>query len=394
MAMSRRTVSMAVCVCKRSVIQRPEKRFAVVCYSQMNPAQPFDESNSRRCYSSSTLSGRGCVSLKRDTLLLSDDRLKPSHLLSSRHFSAETYNKYFSPDVAPMGYAQKVLESVHSATGLPWWASIALTTVVLRGVVTLPLAVYSMRIMAKVELLQPEIAKLSKELRREVAMAVKKFAWNEKTARFKYNSTMKKLIKDLYIRENCHPAKSSLVLWFQIPLWICLSFALRNMSGAVPTAATDLEPRVLCADLKTEGALWFPDLTVPDATWILPLAMGITNLLNIEMHTLTAKNVGKFQKGLVTVMRLFCLVMVPIGAAVPSCMCYYWLCSSVFGLTQNIVFKFPKVRRFLRLPQTPNRGRRVPTTQHTDSRVLGAEAGALYGYMLRTLSSTKYDTPG
>jgi hypothetical protein len=44
--------------------------------------------------------------------------------------------------------------------------------------------------MAKVELLQPEIMKLSQELRREVAMAVKKFAWDAKYARTKYNSTV------------------------------------------------------------------------------------------------------------------------------------------------------------------------------------------------------------
>lgn len=79
---------------------------------------------------------------------------------------------------------------MHYSTGLPWWASIALSTVALRGIVTLPLAVYSMYIMARVELLQPEIGKLSQELRREVAMAVKKFAWDAKYARFKYNSTV------------------------------------------------------------------------------------------------------------------------------------------------------------------------------------------------------------
>ena len=37
-----------------------------------------------------------------------------------RHFSAESYSKYFSPDVAPIGFAQKVLEGIHSATGEIW----------------------------------------------------------------------------------------------------------------------------------------------------------------------------------------------------------------------------------------------------------------------------------
>ena len=36
------------------------------------------------------------------------------------------------------------------------------------------------------------------------------------------------------------------------------------------------------------------------------------------MHTLTAQQVSKFQKYMVFVMRLLSLVMVPIGAVVPS----------------------------------------------------------------------------
>ncbi|XP_076441695.1 cytochrome c oxidase assembly protein COX18, mitochondrial-like [Babylonia areolata] len=279
--------------------------------------------------------------------------LAPVHV-PRRNFSIETYNKYFSPDVPPIGFAQKVLEAIHTTTGLPWWASIAASTLMLRGVVTLPLAVYSMHIMARVELLQPEIAKLSQELRREVAVAVKKFAWDAKYTRFKYNSTMKKLIKDLYIRDNCHPAKSSLVLWFQIPMWVCLSFALRNMSGAVPTAVPGTDSAVLCPDLKTEGVLWFPDMTAPDSTWLLPLMLGLTNLLNIEMHSLTAQRVSRFQKSLVLVMRVLSLAMIPIGSVVPSCMCYYWMCSSVFGLGQTILFKAPSLRRLLRVPKTPS----------------------------------------
>lgn len=353
MAVCRNSIYLSLSVRINTVFFLPRAPFTVVCCLQ-NKSKRCSGDQNRRNYSS-TLSQRARFGQKKCATLLTCERVATARVTDwKRQFSAETYNKYFAPDVVPIGFAQKVLESVHSATGLPWWASIGVTTIALRGIVTLPLAVYSTHIMAKVELLQPEIAQLSKELRREVAMAVKKFAWNERTARFKYNSTMKKLVKDLYIRENCHPAKSSLVLWFQIPMWVCLSFALRNMSGAVPSAHRDPSSAVLCPDLQTEGVLWFPDLTVPDTTWILPLALGLTNLLNIEMHTLTAKNVGKFQKGVTVALRTLCLVMVPIGAAVPSSMCYYWLCSSLFGLTQNLLFKTPSIRRLLRIPLTPS----------------------------------------
>lgn len=35
--------------------------------------------------------------------------------------------------------------------------------------------------------------------------------------------------------------------------------------------------------LATGGALWFPDLTALDSTWILPVSVGVINLLIIEV---------------------------------------------------------------------------------------------------------------
>ena len=38
-----------------------------------------------------------------------------------------------------------------------------------------------------------------------------------------------------------------------------------------------------CPEMATEGALWFSNLTIADPTLILPFAVGIFNLLNIEV---------------------------------------------------------------------------------------------------------------
>lgn len=51
---------------------------------------------------------------------------------------------------APVQGTEEALLGVHSATGLPWWACIGLSTVALRGAVTLPLAAYQHYILAKV----------------------------------------------------------------------------------------------------------------------------------------------------------------------------------------------------------------------------------------------------
>lgn len=51
---------------------------------------------------------------------------------------------------APVRAAEEVLLGSQAATGLPWWGSILLSTVALRGAVTLPLAAYQHYILAKV----------------------------------------------------------------------------------------------------------------------------------------------------------------------------------------------------------------------------------------------------
>ncbi|XP_046571727.1 cytochrome c oxidase assembly protein COX18, mitochondrial-like [Haliotis rubra] len=123
------------------------------------------------------------------------------------YFSVDTYNKFFSPEMPPIGFAQSVLESVHTWSGLPWWACIAITTFALRACVTLPVAVYCARVRARVEKLQPEMLALSKQLKQEVGMAMTMYKWDEKKARQEYRKNMKRLMSDIYVRENCHPLK-------------------------------------------------------------------------------------------------------------------------------------------------------------------------------------------
>lgn len=41
------------------------------------------------------------------------------------------------------------------------------------------------------------------------------------------------------------------------------------------------------SDLAAGGALWFYDLTVPDSSWILPVCLGLTNMLIVEVGMLS-----------------------------------------------------------------------------------------------------------
>ncbi len=96
---------------------------------------------------------------------------------------------------------------------------------------------------------------------------------------------MKKVTRVLLSSEGCNPYKVAILPWVQIPLWIVISFAIRNMSGVYP-GMTPLYPDST-ASLATEGTLWFKDLTLTDPYYILPCLLVITNFLNIEVFFLS-----------------------------------------------------------------------------------------------------------
>lgn len=244
-------------------------------------------------------------------------------------------------DSAPVHLCENFLVSVHQVSGLPWWLSIAMATASIRTFITLPLAAYQLVIIAKVEALQAEIAELAKRLRYEVSVRGAERGWTERQNRFQFKKNLRRLVSQLYIRDNCHPFKASLLVWVQLPLWVSLSLALRNLS---------LDPSALQAELAAGGALWFPDLTVPDSTWILPVCLGLTNLLIVEAFSLQRVGASRFQRLVLNGFRGFSVLMIPIAASVPSSMALYWFCSSLVGFSHNLLLRSPAVHRTLRLP--------------------------------------------
>lgn len=71
------------------------------------------------------------------------------------------------------------------------------------------------------------------------------------------------------------------MLWFQIPMWVSLSVSLRNLVYMLPKQ--DLQAQLTFTELSLGGFSFIPNLTFPDQSWILPIALGIINLLIIEV---------------------------------------------------------------------------------------------------------------
>lgn len=192
-----------------------------------------------------------------------------------------------------------------------------------------------------------EIAELAKRLRYEISVRAKEKGWTEKHCRYQFKKNLKRIVSELYVRDNCHPFKASLLVWVQLPMWVCLSLALRNLSLGVTDAATALQ-----TELTVGGTLWFSDLTLPDSTWIMPVSLGLINLLITEVFALRRIEASKFQKYVTNFIRGISLLMIPIAATVPSSMALYWLSSSCVGLGHNLLLRSPRFQRLCRIPTT------------------------------------------
>lgn len=69
----------------------------------------------------------------------------PEPIQQRRNYTNETVAGFWKTlsHSTPVAYVQEGLLHIHDYSGLPWWATIVLSTVVFRTAVTLPLAIYS-----------------------------------------------------------------------------------------------------------------------------------------------------------------------------------------------------------------------------------------------------------
>ncbi|KAM3965274.1 cytochrome c oxidase assembly protein COX18, mitochondrial [Aphomia sociella] len=292
---------------------------------------------------------------KKYSIILKNDI---THNLNRRNISLEGFVEWQQQTYTSISnsYVVQLMENgllyFHDTSGLSWWATVVTSTILIRGLMTLPLAVYQNNILAKVENISLELKDLVDELKKETAIAKKAYNLTDKQAIILYKRSLKKQWHKLVVRDNCHPFKSSLVICLQIPIWICMSFALRNL---VYMQSADPAALVTFMQLSTGGFGWIPNLTEPDHSLILPVAFGVINLSIIEIQRMSKlRQPSKIYNIFTNIFRVFSIVMIPVAASVPSCMCLYWVTSSGFGLVQNLCLLSPRLRRKLGIPEAPS----------------------------------------
>ncbi|KAG5457445.1 MAG: 60Kd inner membrane protein-domain-containing protein, partial [Olpidium bornovanus] len=119
----------------------------------------------------------------------------------------------------PAGLVEQVVEAVHVYSGLPFWATIAATTLAFR-LALFPVQLSALRNTVRQSNIQPEYQELATKLRKSI-----KEKQREDTDRYK--AELKALLKE----NNITPAKGFLLPFVQAPVLLSLFFAFRHFSS-------------------------------------------------------------------------------------------------------------------------------------------------------------------
>lgn len=96
--------------------------------------------------------------------------------------------------------------------------------------------------------------------------------------RFHFKKNLRRIITELYIRDNCHPFKATLLVWVQIPMWVFVSLALRNCSVGALNSEGDLPE-----EMRSKQSFFIQLLFLQALRWL-------KSIMSWVWHTSCSKN--------------------------------------------------------------------------------------------------------
>lgn len=187
------------------------------------------------------------------------------------------------------------IDLIHTFSGMPYWGAIVVATVGIR-LMLLPVALKTVQGSARMAAVRPEMQKVQDRMAKDPHAG-------EVNMKMKYQ----KEIQALLAKHKVNPFRAMLWPFFQFPVFIALFMALREMGAYYPGFATG-------------GALWFTDLSAPDALLLLPIINSVSFLAMIELGSDGVQM--QQQQTFKNVMRGLAVVMVPLTMSMPQVLCH------------------------------------------------------------------------
>lgn len=277
-----------------------------------------------------------------------------------------------APEAAwpPIAAVQDALVALHDTSGLPWWATIAVGTVIVRGVI-LPAAIYQQRQISRLAHLRP------------LVRAVVESCRHVKHAPRRHAQTLTG-IWNVCVQNGVHPVSLFSGALVQLPVFILCVVSVRRMllaagsgtgaaaaaggadhAGAAAAPSAPAHALVSGAEgLVDGGALWFPDLSAADPLGALPVVTIASFLLTTEVSRIVSASAEQAPAGasadgpawlsfLRHRLQDIGVIALPAIAQLPCGVFMYWLPNNLLSLSQLVAFRQPAVRAALGLDPPP-----------------------------------------
>lgn len=220
----------------------------------------------------------------------------------------------------PTALIERLLEYSHVYTGLPWWATIILTTAAVRSVM-FPLYVKASINGAKMAKIKPELDQVMKELREAENPQEQVQAAHKRKALMKEN--------DVHMSHQMFPV-------LQLPIAYGFFQGLRKMANH-PVEG-----------FSTQGNAWFEDLTQVDPYCGLQIisAAVVVSMVRLGGETGAAAMNPMMKKVMTYVPILSIFITKELSAAVVL----YFAANAVFSFIQALVLRNKYFRKFAKMP--------------------------------------------
>jgi len=229
----------------------------------------------------------------------------------------------------PTGWVQQGLDLIHANLGLPWWATIMLGTLILRTA-TVPIAIYNQKNAAQMQVHMPKLQELQGKLQ-EARIR------NDQLAIMRAGNDLMEFMKYSDVK----PWKAMVGPFMQMPFFLSFFLAIRGLANY------PLE------SMMYAGILWFPDLTIADPYYILPVFTAVTMFVTMELGIETGMrtaNLGLIGRNVLRVVPFLSLIFT---INFTSALTLYWATSNIISLGQSVILRQPTIRKALQLPAPP-----------------------------------------
>ncbi|KAK9456426.1 60Kd inner membrane protein-domain-containing protein, partial [Dipodascopsis uninucleata] len=270
-------------------------------------------------------------------------------------------------------WSYKLFVSVHDYSGLTWGYTIPITCVMLRFLITFPVAIWSRKNMQRSSTLSPMLKSstlvAAEGVRREKLKILPKEGTDAELVPIPQFA--KELGMHLQKSYSTNIFKSLSVAFVQA---FALLFGSRGVFHYANLRTEETEVLSEGTFFHNQGFLWFTDLDKPDPYLVIPLSLAILSFYNIERYWKEAAAARAFIEGKRTLLsailnqlgRLGVLSLVTFSFSYSTSFTLYWLTSALCTTAQQAF-----LRRYYRLVPSPELAK--PLKKMTDAKVISAK---------------------